>query len=259
MHVQFAYAAIGKSSDGEASIGKAAIAAVLPTFSTALVGTRQGRRLGPARVSVVQDNEMPASVAHGGLRFVRPCTDRTAAALRSVQCRWCRVTAPAATPFLVASIRWGAGLAGGIDSPGVWPEAQATIGVGAKIPAGDGVRARRVVTSALGAGRHRVFGRAGVSLAGKRQEAWFVRYGEARFRMLARLAASMIPGAVTAPGAVQRADSNGPLDAPDAIATPPAVAACAMVGGDESGSRGGAVTPHDFRDGSCAVLDVVKV
>lgn len=257
MHVQFAYAAIGQSSEGEASIGKA-MAVAVPKSSTALVGMSQGCRLGPARARVVQDNEMLASAAHGEHRLVPPYVDVAAGTQRCVQRPWRGV--PAATPFLVASFRWGAGPAGGVDSPGVWPAAQAVTGIGAKILAGDGVRARRVMGSALGAGRHRVFWRAGVSLAGKRRKAWFVRYGEVRFRMPARLAAPTIPGAVAVPGAVvRRAGSSGTLEAPDAIAKPHAAAAHAMVGGDESGSQGGAVTLHDFRDGSRAVLDVVKV
>lgn len=259
MHVQFAYAAIGQSSDGEASIGKA-MAVAVPKFSTALVGMSQGCRLGPARARVVQDNEMLASAAHDEHGLVPPYADVAAVTRRCVQRSWRRVPVPATTPFLVASFRWGAGPAGGIDSPSVWSVAQAVTGIGAKIPAGDGVRARGVVGSALGAGRHRVFLRAEGSLAGKRPKAWFVRYGEVRVRMPARLAAPTIPGAVAAPGAVvQRAGSSGTLEAPDAIAKPHAAAARAMVGGGESGSQGGAVTLHDFRDGSRAVLDVVKV
>ena len=57
MHVQFAYAAIGNSSGGEASDGQARALAAR-AFCTALVGTRQGCRSRLACERIVQNDPM---------------------------------------------------------------------------------------------------------------------------------------------------------------------------------------------------------
>jgi hypothetical protein len=54
MHVQFAYAAIGKPSSGEASDGEAAVAFAARAIGTAFAGTRQDWRFRPACAGIAR-------------------------------------------------------------------------------------------------------------------------------------------------------------------------------------------------------------
>jgi hypothetical protein len=55
MHVQFAYAAIGKSSSGVAGDGEAAVASAVRALGTALAGTRQGWRFRPTCAGIARN------------------------------------------------------------------------------------------------------------------------------------------------------------------------------------------------------------
>jgi hypothetical protein len=141
----------------------------------------------------------------------------------------------------------------------VLPAAQATLEIGAKILAG-GVHARRVMSSALGACRHRVGVRAGSMPACRRPDADFAQHGEARSGTQAPVAAPFAVGAAcAAPDALECADSFGAPEMREAMSTACASARPGPIAARvDDGSQEGAITLHDVKDRHHAVLDVVK-
>ena len=105
MHVQFAYAAIGQSSGGEASDGQAAVARAVRAFRTAPVEPSGGGRARLIGERIVQKHPMhsgavPAPVMAPVQRSNKQESDGTA----TRRCRFCiRLIGPAAGSRLLAA------------------------------------------------------------------------------------------------------------------------------------------------------------
>ncbi|WP_206953687.1 hypothetical protein [Trinickia acidisoli] len=135
------------------------------------------------------------------------------------------------------------------------PAAQAALEIAATILAG-GMRAGKGMPSALSVQRwHRVDAQAGSTPACRHQDADFVQHDEARSRMWAPDAASVVFDAKKkCADSIETPMTPKTMSTACASARPTPIALCA-----DGGSRAGAITLHDFKDSVRAVLDVVEV
>jgi hypothetical protein len=164
MHVQFAPAAIRRAGDGEEIIGEAAYAA-WPADGATIAGKAQAAWLAPIFAPFIapfiapfnQDNER---FGFPGAKFYTP-------EFHAPTSPRCVAVAAMSTREMFA--RMAAVLFNGTSSSNAWSGGQAALEVEAKILAGDGARAGRVVDSALHVGRRRVFGRASSARRGIRR------------------------------------------------------------------------------------------
>lgn len=253
MQVKFAYAASGMTRGGEASIGDATwvvAASICETATIVAVGStlRSASCTAPLGRNN-QNNEQAASRSNRHARLARPRRIAVSGA-----------TASAILPTRNGRARPGAYRFGGTFSASVWPAAQAALEIGATILAG-GVRARKVASSALDAQRRRAGWKAAFMPVIRRPDADFAQHGEACARTLAPVAAPLaFDAACVAPGAKMCADWFETSRTPEAMSAARASARqVPIAGGVDGGSREGAITLHDFKDGVRAVLDVVKV
>lgn len=253
MQVKFAYAASSITGRGEASIGVAARAVAASMRETAAIVTlEQTAWLAQRSALLEQDNENNKQAASRSTRHARPARRHRVAPSRAA--------APATLPIRIGRARPSACRYGGTFSTSMLPAAQATLEIGAKILAG-GVHARRVMSSALGACRHRVGLQVGWMPACRRPDADFAQHGEARSGTLAPVAAPIAVGAAcVAPDARKCADS---IEAPEMLEAMSTACVSAWPGPIaarvDDGSQDGAITLHDAKDSHHAVLDVVEV
>ncbi len=253
MQVKFASAASSITWGGEASIGVAARAAAASTSKTATIVTFERTvRLAGRSAPVDQDNENKKQAASRSDRHARP------ARLHRVVSS--RTAAQATLPTRIGRARSSACRYGGTFSASVLPATQAALEIGAKILVG-GVHARKVMSSALAALRHRTGAQAGSMPAHRRQDADFAQHGEARSRTQAPVAAPFaIDADHAAPDAQKCADS---IESPKRQETMSSTCASTRPGPiasrAEGGSQEGAITLHDFKDSLHAVLDAVEV
>lgn len=253
MQVKFASAASSMTWGGEASIGVAARAAAAPTSETATIFTlKRTVRLAGRSAPFDQDNENMQQAAARSNRHARPARLHRVVSLRTA--------ARTTLPTRIGRARSSACRYGGTFLASVLPATQAALEIGAKILVG-GVHARKVMSSALVARRHRAGARAGSMPACRRQDADFAQHGEGRSRTQAPVAAPFaIDAARAAPDAQKCADS---IEAPKRLETMSSACASTRPGPvasrAEGGSQEGAITLHDFKDSLHAVLDVVEV
>jgi hypothetical protein len=253
MQVKFAYAATSKASDGEASTGNAAEAAAVSADDATFVNPEHAAPLAAICAPFDKDNENGTPTASRFNKDAQPRGTR-GGALRSA-------TALAAIPTRIERVQRNANKYGGTISASVLPARQAALEIGAKILAGDGVRAGKVVDSALRAGRHRVSLRAGSALATQRQDADFVKHCDGRSRTPVRIYMPFaFDAARAAADALERADSIETSKMPEVTQASRERAQLGPVAfGGNGDSKEGAITLHDFKDSAKAVLDVVKV
>ena len=253
MQVKFAYAASSMTRGGEASIGDAARVAAAPASETAAIATLesiQGWAVEPAPFDQEKKNKVQTASR----------SDRRARPPRRRSTSLSRVRPPALPPTRIGRAWPSARGYGGTFSASVWPAAQAMLEIGATILAGD-VRARKVTSSALDAPLRRVGLQAASAAACRRLDADFAQHGEASARTSASVAAPLaFDAARAAPSAKKCADSSETPKMQTAMSTARAsVRRGAIAFGGDGGSQEGAITLHDFKDGACAVLDVVQV
>jgi hypothetical protein len=246
MQVKFASAASGITKGGEASIGVAAWAvAVSANEAAAIVTSGQAARsaVRPASFYTAKENKKQvASRLSGRVRPARP---------HRLVPRGTPVPAP--LPTLIARPLSSAGEFGGTFSASVWPAAQATLEIGVTILAG-GVYAGKEMPSALDARRCRVGLQAGSAPACRHPDADFAQFGEGRVRKVASNAVHAGFGIKKCAASIETPNT------PKAMSTTHTGARTApFTLGGHGGSRDGDITPHDFKDSGCAVLDVVKV
>ncbi|WP_440545811.1 hypothetical protein [Trinickia sp.] len=211
----------------------------------------QAARLAECSALVEQDNENNQQAASRSIRHARPARRHRVAPSRAA--------APATLPTRIGRARSSACRYGGTFSASVLPAAQATLEIGAKILAG-GVHARRVMSSALGACRHRVGLQAGSTPACRRPDADLAQHDEARSGTPAPVAASFAVGAAcAAPDARKCADSFEAPEMLEAMSTACASTRPGLIAASvDDGSQEGAITLHDVKDSRHAVLDVVQ-
>lgn len=253
MQVKFAYAASSKTRGGEASIGDAARAVAAPASETAAIATLesiQGWAVESAPFDQEKKNKMRAA-SRSDRRARPPCR-------RSMSLS--RMRALAILPSRIGRTRPSARRYGRTFSASVLPAAQATLEIGATILAG-GVRARKVTSPALDAPLRRAGLQAASAAACRRPDADFARHGEASTRTLASVAAPLaFDAARAAPSAKKCADSSETPKMQKAMSTARASERRGAIAfGGDGGSQESAITLHDFKDGACAVLDVVQV
>jgi branched-chain amino acid transport system substrate-binding protein len=251
MQVKFASAAISKASVGEASTGGAAASAAASAGRATIVPPGQAALRAAIRGLFKKHNEKMTPMASRFNKDTQPCGARSLTrtrALAAIACRRERVQRSAGTYERIMSAN-------------MWSARQAALEIGAKILAGNGVRAGKVMDSAYCVVRHRVSSRAASTLAMQRQDADFEMPCEARFRMQVRIHAPFVfdtARAVT--DALKRADS---VETPKLPETTQASREGAQPGpvilGGNGVSKEGAATLHDFKDSAGAVLDVVQV
>jgi hypothetical protein len=164
MHVQFAHAAISKTSDGEASIGVAACAA-WPADGVSVEGDSHAGRFAPSSAPFNKENEGRALPGGDVRAHAAP-----------------RCEAVVAISIRGTSVRTGDALCDEAFLPRTWGAVQAALEIEAKILAGDGALAGRVADSAPNSGRLRVFRRALCASRGQHEEAGFAKGSDERLR-----------------------------------------------------------------------------
>lgn len=244
MQFQFAYAAVSTASDGGASIGSAATAAAAPADESTIVNIMHAAHCAARVVPFDKDNQ-------NGLP----------AALRFTKDAWLSGAAMVATITRHKRVRSGTHMGGGTISASVWPTRLVALEIGAKILAGDGVRAGRVMDPTLRAAGHRAFPQVASRPVERRLDADFASDREGRSGTPARSNVPLASKAVcAAAGAMKRAASLDASAMPYVMPSARVSVSVAQVAyGTGGGSSSGAITLHDFKDSEDTVLDAVNV
>ena len=246
MQVKFAYAACGIRKRGEASIGVAARAVAASASQTAAIlsnGQPARSAVRPAPCEQHKQNNKQAALR----------SKERAQPDRSNRFVPLRASAAAILLTRTTSAPWSTRGNGGTFSTSVMSAAQAMLGIEATFLAG-GVCAGKGVPSALDARRYRVGSRAGSTPAYRYQDADVAQHGEVRVRTLEPDAAHVASGVKKCAASIEMSKTLKAMPAPHISAGMDIITL-----GARGGSLGSAIALHDFKNGACAVLDVVKV